>query len=320
MAGSSATSYRDQLGNIWSEDRYFDGGEHWNVRYRRIERTSDPQIYLSARQGQDFSYNIPLGPGKYQLQMYFAETFYGPDNSEGGGESSRIFDITANGAPLLSNFDPLSDAGGSNIADARVFAGISPAADGVLHLRFLNHWVLKGVAMVNGVQVIRTESDSMLPIRWVAADSAVVDHEGRLWVPDQFVYGGRRRELPEEVGNTTDPEIYQSERYGNFSYAIPVAGNATYTLMLHFAEHWFGVPNDGGSGDASGQRVFDVYCNGTSILKDMDIYREGRGSLKAVTKVFHGLRPNHQGKLLLTFVPNHDYATLAALEVLPEHH
>lgn len=110
MAGSSAKSYTDQMGHVWSADRYFEGGEQWPVAYRRILRTTDPQLFLFARQGRDFGYDIPLKPGNYELRLYFAETFYGEDNSEGGGESSRIFDVTANGMPLLTNFDPLSDA------------------------------------------------------------------------------------------------------------------------------------------------------------------------------------------------------------------
>jgi hypothetical protein len=64
--------------------------------------------------------------------------------------------------------------------------------------------------------------------------------------------------------------------------------------------------------------VFDVYCNGTSLLQDFDIYKEAGGSLKAITRTFHGLKPNHQGKLFLSFVPNHNYAALTALEVVPE--
>ena len=127
------------------------------------------------------------------MRLYFAETFYGEDNSEGGGESSRMFDVTANGVPILTSFDPLSDAGGSNTADVRVFAGISPGPDGKLHLRFHNRFDLKGVAFVNAIELTPTEGKTMLPVRWVTGDSAVEDQAGRLWVPDQFVEGGRRR-------------------------------------------------------------------------------------------------------------------------------
>ncbi len=320
MAGSSARSYTDQVGHVWTADRYFGGGQSWTVRYRRILRTQDPQLFLTARQGEEFGYDIPLQPGLYELRLYFAETFYGDDNSEGGGESSRMFDVFANGVKLLGDFDPLSDAGGTNTADVRVFAGASPAADGRLHLRFRNHWQLKGVAFVNAIQLSRTDSREMLPIRWVTADSAIEDEEGRLWLPDQYVQGGRRRELDQAVGNTQDPELFKSERYGNFTYAIPVIGDATYTLNLHFAEHWFGTPDAPGESFESniGTRVFDVYCNGVYLLRDFDIYKEAGGSLKAITKTFHGLRPNHQGKLLISFVPNQNYATLSALEIVEE--
>ncbi len=319
MAGSSARSYTDQLGHVWSADRYFSGGEEWQVSYRRILRTSDPQLFLSARQGQDFSYDIPLKPGYYELRLYFAETFYGEDNTEGGGESSRMFDVTANGAPILTNFDPLSDAGGSNTADVRVFAGISPGADGKLHLRFRNHFALKAVAFVNAIELTRTEGKAMLPVRWVASDSAVEDKAGRLWVPDQFVEGGRRRAHRNQVQGTEEPELYQSERYGNFTYAIPVSSDATYTLTLYFAEEWFGTSDTGTSNTGwVGSRVFDVYCNGIFLLHDFDIYKESGGALRAITRTFHGLKPNHQGKLYLSFVPNQDYPNITALEVVPE--
>jgi Malectin domain len=99
---------------------------------------------------------------------------------------------------------------------------------------------------------------------------------------------------------------------------VPVAGNASYTLTLHFTEHWFGVPGYGGPGDGAGKRVFDVYCNGVSLLRDFDIYRETGGGLRALTKTFHGLEPNHQGKLLLSFVPNRAYPAVTALEIVPE--
>ena len=318
MAGSSEKGYTDQLGHVWSADQYFNGGAPWAIRARRIARTDDPQLFLSARQGQDFGYDIPLTPGYYELRLYFAETFYGEDNSEGGGESSRVFDVLANGEPLLVNFDPLSDADGSNSADVRVFAGISPAADGKLHLRFTNRWMLKGIAFVNAIELIHTDGKTMAPVRWVANSSAVEDKLGQLWIPDQYVKGGRRRQLREEVQDTSDPELYQSERYGNFSYDIPVAANVTYKLILHFSEHWFGVPGYGGPDGGRGRRVFDVYCNGVYLLHDFDITKETGGSLRASTKIFHDLAPNHQGKLLLSFLPNKDYATVTAIEVIPE--
>jgi hypothetical protein len=319
MAGSTAKSYTDQLGHVWTADQYYKGGEPWTVSYRHISRTDDPQLFLTSRQGQDFGYEIPLPPGFYELRLYFAETFYGEGNREGGGESSRIFDVIANGSPILSEFDPLSDAGGSNTADIRIFSGISPAADGKLHLEFRSRWQLKSIAFVNAIQIIRTERRSMLPIRWVAANSAIEDAAGNLWLPDQTVQGGRRREFTDIVTDTNDPELYKSERYGNFSYAIPVSPNNTYTLTLHFSEHWWGIPDYGGPPDeAIGKRVFDVYCNGVDLLQDYDIFKQAGGSLRAVSVTVHGIKPNHQGKIHLSFVPARHYASVDAIEIEPE--
>jgi Malectin domain len=316
MAGSSAKDYTDRLGHVWSADRFFDRGESWSAKYRKILRTDDVQLYLTSRQGKDFGYHIPLPPGMYELRLYFAETFYGEDNPEGGGESSRVFDVTANDAPLLTSFDPLSDAGGTNAADVRVFSGLSPASDGRLHLRFRTRWILKAAASVNGIEIVPSAQKAIVPIRWIPSDSARFDLLGRLWQPDQFVQGGRRREYREEVIGAADPVLYHSERYGNMSYAIPVS-NGSYRLTMHFSEHWFGVP-DYATGAGAGSRVFDVYCNGVALLRDFDIFKEAAGCLRPVVKVFHGLKANHQGKLLLSFVPTADYACVNAIEVVDE--
>lgn len=316
MAGSSAKDYTDRLGRVWSNDRFFEGGEAWSASYRKILRTGDVQLYLTSRQGTDFSYNVPLPPGMYELRLYFAETFYGEDNSEGGGESSRVFDVTANDAPLLTSFDPLSDAGGTNTADVRVFSGLSPSSDGRLHIRFKTRWTLKAIASVNGIEIVPTTQKAISPIRWISSESARVDSAGRLWQPDQFVQGGRRREHHEDVIGAAEPILYRSERYGNLSYAIPVS-NGSYRLTLHFSEHWFGMP-DYARGAGVGSRVFDVYCNGVALLHDFDIMKEAGGCLRPVVKVFHGLKANHQGKLLLSFVPAADYPCVDAIEVVDE--
>jgi hypothetical protein len=313
MAGSSAADYTDSLGHVWSSDRYFRGGEASTVPYRKIFRTRNPQLFLTSREGRDFRYDIPLPPGSYELRLYFAETEYGEDNSEGGGESSRIFDISANGVPLETAFDPLSDAGGENTADARAFRGIAPASDGQLHLRFYTQWLLKAVASVNGIEVVPVEPGYIVPIRWVAADSGLADASGHYWQPDQFCFGGRIRADNMPVANTTSPELFRSERYGHFSYAVPVP-RGTYRATLYFSEHWFGVEGRAG-GEPRGQRVFDVYCNGVALLRDFDIAKDAGGPMRALQKVFRGLKPNAQGKLLFTFVPIKDYAALGAIEI-----
>jgi hypothetical protein len=115
------------------------------------------------------------------------------------------------------------------------------------------------------------------------------------------------------VSGTQEPGLFAGERYGNFSYAIP-ADDGSYKLTLYFSEkYWGGVSKLGGAGS----RVFDVLCNGTALARRLDIFKEA-GAGHALVKVFHGLRPNAQGKLIVSFVPDVNYASVDALEVEQE--
>jgi hypothetical protein len=106
-----------------------------------------------------------------------------------------------------------------------------------------------------------------------------------------------------------------SERYGNFTYAVPVDTRDHYTLILHFAEFYFG-PQVSGVGGV-GSRVFRVMCNGQTLLDNFDIFKED-GNLHAITKTFYHLKPSAQGKLNLTFEPVINNATVSGIEVLDE--
>jgi hypothetical protein len=58
-----------------------------------------------------------------------------------------------------------------------------------------------------------------------------------------------------------------------------------YTVILYFAATWFTSPTSNGG---VGSRVFDVYCNGTTLLKNFDILREAGGvANRAVMRAFH---------------------------------
>jgi hypothetical protein len=117
------------------------------------------------------------------------------------------------------------------------------------------------------------------------------------------------------VTGTANPELYRVERYGNFSYAIPVAPGR-YTVTLRFAERYFGAANSVGGG--AGSRIFHVFCNGESMLKNLDVFKEAGGSGRALEKTFTGVAPNEQGHILLEFKPVENYAMIYAIEVIPE--
>ena len=71
------------------------------------------------------------------------------------------------------------------------------------------------------------------------------------------------------------------------------------------------------SNPASRDRVFNVFCNGKTILANLNILDEA-GENRPLVRKIKGLQPNAQGKLLLEFVPVTRYATVTAIEVVPE--
>lgn len=318
LAGSSR-KYVDHAGKLWSPDTYFLAGTAVASSVQHIWRTQDPFIYRNSRQG-DFSYNIPLKPGKYELRLHFAETFYGPENSGGGGEGSRTMTIAVNGQPVLQDFDVLADAAGERTAEVRVFPDVSPASDGQLHLSFSSG--NSGTAMLSAIELLPGVPGRIRPVRIVARDVPYYSNDSRWWSPDIYFKGGQISSSQEPAQGTDDPEFYETERWGHFSYAIPVAPGS-YTVTLHFIEHHAADTYDrvalpaGRSGSNTQDRVFNVFCNGKTIIDGLDIVKEV-GENRPLVKRITGLEPNSQGKLLLEFVPVTRYATVTAIEVVPE--
>jgi hypothetical protein len=315
LAGSSR-KYVDHAGKLWNPDSYFAGGAAVQSAVQHIWRTQDPIIYRTSRQG-DFSYSIPLKAGIYELHLHFAETQYGPENAGGGGEGSRTITVTANGETLLHDFDVLADAGGERTAEVKIFYNISPASDGQLHLNFSAG---SGTAMLSAIEILPGLRGHIRPIRIVARDVPYYSDDSRWWSPDTYFKGGQIRSSQEPAQGTDDPEFYETERWGHFSYAIPVAPGK-YTVTLHFIEHHAAQGNaelaQSNGSETSEERVFNVFCNGRTIISKLNIVDDA-GENRPLVRKIKGLEPNAQGKLLLEFVPVTRYATVSAIEVMPE--
>jgi hypothetical protein len=312
LAGYSKQNFIDRRGKVWGADRYFKGGQPFTGEQAPITRTLDATIFRQSRAGE-FTYDIPLKKGAYELRLYFAETEFGPTKFAGGGESSRIFAVEMNGRPLLEDFDIYASAGGSDVAYERVFKDATPASDGYLHLRFRP--TSREIPVLSAIEILPGIPGKLRPIRLVAREDSYTDHEGRLWSPDCYFMRGRFGQHTGSVQNTSDPDLYTAERFGNFDYAIPVAAGK-YAVTLRFAETYFGALNSGlGAKDA---RVFDVFCNGVTLLRNFDIFKEADGASRALDKTFYGLEPDAHGLLRLSFAPSRNYAMVNAIEVVDE--
>jgi len=308
-AGSLEARYVDRSGQVWLGDRYFTGGAVMEKTDRMILRTLDPVLYRRAREG-DCQYDIPVKPGVYEVHLHFAEL-----NRRGSSgvseEGERRFAVSLNGQPILPDFDIVADAPGSETADERVFKDISPTQDGRIHLRLSS---LNGEPLLSGIEVLPGIPHHMLPVRILTGFRTFYDRKDQFWGADRYFWGGRTIVSRYPVAADDEPALYSGDRYGNFTYFIPVAPDGTYSATLRFAETYYGFEGKGGAGS----RVFDIYCNGTALLKNFDAFKEAGAACKGVRKVLHGLKPNAQGKLVLTFAPVVNYASVRAIEVEDE--
>ena len=315
LAGSGR-SFVDHAGKLWNADTDFDGGTAQKSSAENIWRTQNPGFYRMSRQGQ-FRYNIPLKAGIYELRLHFAETVYGPESSGTGGEGSRLMTVRANGRTLLSRFDIVADAGSSRTADVKVFTGIQPARDGMLHLEFKGQ--VNNVPFLSAIEILPGFRGHIRPVRLLTRQTPYYSNDSHWWSPDIFFEGGQLASYAASVSGTDDPELYETERWGNFSYAIPVTPGK-YSVTLYFAArhgNWDQSSSPSEENKTSVAHVFNVFCNGNVLLKNFDLAKEAHQT-DVVLRKFTGIEPNAQGKLLLNFVPVDGYATVTGIEVLPK--
>ncbi|MGB6429122.1 MAG: malectin domain-containing carbohydrate-binding protein [Candidatus Acidiferrales bacterium] len=301
LVGDGRAPYVDRAGQSWSSDSSCSGGTTFSVPARAIQGTRDPQLFLGGRSGQ-FHCAFSLPAGIYEVHLLFAET-------TGLQETSRTVVYSLNGAPS-TELDVVDDTGGDDIETEKVFVDVHPEQDGKIHLDFPSP-----ESYLNAIEILPGIPKRMLPVRIYAGEAPYRGSDGQIWLPNRYFFGGRPSHLEVvDAAGAPDGALFSSQWIGHFHYVIPVAPGEKYTVKLHFLESWFGGQRgvDGGAGS----RVFDVWCNGTVILNHFDIFRES--GTAPLTKTFQHIEPTGQDKIQLDFMPERNYPSLNAIEVIPE--
>jgi hypothetical protein len=312
LAGLSDSNYTDGYGRLWGSDKFFHGGSVATSGNHPVWGTRDPRLYQGWRQGT-FSYDVPVKPGTYELRLYFAETYFGEGNAAGyGGENTRFFDISINGIPVRKHFS-VAGEGGVNVAVVKVFQDVSPAADGFVHIGFVK---VTNEPFVNAIELTPGLPGRLGPIRMVAQPPGYTDSKGRVWMSDRLASGGQVVTRSADVTGASDPQLYAGERFGNFSYTIPVTPGK-YTVSLYLSERWLG-PGQPGGREGTGSRLFDLLCNGVFLERNFDVYSRAGGPNRALVRTYRNIEPNHQGNIVLSFVPIKNFPILSAIEVIQD--
>ncbi len=132
------------------------------------------------------------------------------------------------------------------------------------------------------------------------------------FIADAYFSGGGTASTANAITTTgvTNPAplaVYQTERAGALTYTIPgfVAGSS-HTVRLHFAEFYF---------TGTGQRVFNVAINGTTVLSNYDIVAAAGGANRAVVPSFT-TTANASGQIVVQFTGGSaDQPKISGIEV-----
>lgn len=136
-----------------------------------------------------------------------------------------------------------------------------------------------------------------------AGGPAFTDSQGNMWKADNGYVGGQVYATTAAIARTINDALYQSERWGMSGYKVAVPAPDTYQVRLLLAEIWFKAP---------GQRVFDVSAEGTTYLRNVDIFAKV-GRNRAYSPTFDV--PVRDGVLDIGFRASVDLPKVSAIEV-----
>jgi Malectin domain len=111
----------------WLVDQYLTGDSSVYTTTKPILNTNDPILYQSERYGKSFGYKVPVANGIYIVNLYFAEIYY-------SNVGQRLFNVSIQGALMLSSFDIIAAAKGANRAVVKSF--VATVSNGSLTIDF----------------------------------------------------------------------------------------------------------------------------------------------------------------------------------------
>jgi hypothetical protein len=207
-----------------------------------------------------------------------------------GTDRIQAFGLRSNVPPTVTITSPANNASFPAPATITITASVSDPDDSIAKVDFYSGTTLIGTSTTAPYSVQWPDvpaATTSSPVNVVVTSAHVIGINAGgpavgSYVADTDFSGGtvsRGTTHTIDLGGVTNPApmaVYQSGRYGNFSYVIPnlVPGHS-YTVRLHFAEYIYG---------AAGKRTFNVAINGARVLSNFDIFVAAGGEFKAIIK------------------------------------
>lgn len=146
---------------LFVADNGFNTGNTYTNNNVNIVGTSDPDLYKTERYGANFSYNIPISNGLYQVNLHFAEIYIGANGGGNGGVGSRVFDVSLENQAVLSNFDIFAEVGPEVALVKTYYVNIT---DGAVDLDFT---AIANNAKISAIEVVQVTTAPALLVETV---------------------------------------------------------------------------------------------------------------------------------------------------------
>jgi trimeric autotransporter adhesin len=285
----------------YTADEDFSGGSESSttaaINTSHVANPAPQAVYQTERFG-DFTYTIPnlTAGASYNVNLHFAEIYW-------TAAGDREFNVLINGTQVLTNFDVFAAAGGENIAIVKSFPATA-SASGTITIQFTTG--AADLPKVSGIQIRQSAptTDLLINAGGVATGT---------WLVDEDFTGGSESSTTaaintSQVANPAPQAVYQTERFGDFTYTIPnLTVGASYTVNLSFVEIYWTV---------AGDREFNVLINGTQVLTNFDVFATAGGENIAIVKSFTATA-NASGTITIQFTTGAaDLPKVSGIEVL----
>ncbi len=271
-AGGDAYTTESGIEFAADDARWLGGTSRAYETEGEIDATNNDALYLSERWGGEFSYNILVPNGSYNVILHFAEIYW-------KGPEYRIFNVNIEGEEVeMANLDIFSEVGYYN-ALIRKFEQIE-IHDGEINIVFN---ATKDNAKLSAIEIVNTidssdDDDPSTALRINCGSDEDVEIEGYIFIADKYYSQDSRSWVNDEItdiGNTEYDVLYRSERFasrdqGIIRYDIPFE-NGDYVVFLHFAEIYFGA--EGGQPENNRENLRRMYARieGQLSCKDLDL-------------------------------------------------
>jgi hypothetical protein len=137
-----------------------------------------------------------------------------------------------------------------------------------------------------------------------AGGLAYAAQDGIMYSYDRYYVGGSEGSATDPIAQTEDDTLYQSERWGTFSYHFPVKAG-TYDIDLHMVEAWYGPAQ-------AGSRVFNVEVEGETLVQGFNPLTAGHDVAQVISLTDVEVT---DGELTLNFAATMNEANVAAIVV-----